>query len=557
MMSEDALPAFRPRRSALSRFVSDYGQEIVIACAILVLFAVVSAINPRFLAANNLNTIISGNAYIAVAAIGMSMVIITGNIDVSVGALIGVLATISGTLAVSGYPVWVAWLAPVLVGIAVNGVVGALVAYGRIPSIVVTLGMLSILRGGLVSVTGGAWISNLPPDFFLAQQRLLGTPLPVWIMLVLTIGAFLFMRYSAFGRSLYAIGGNAEAARATGIPVERRIVQVFMIHGGFAGLATILFATQLKIIQSTVPPNLELTIITASVIGGVSILGGTGTVIGSTLAAILFSAIYSALVFVNVSAYWLRAVHRAAHPRHRPRRHAAAQPRAEGRAAMTIARFIRHETILAVLVVVALVVLATQSDRFFTLDNLLNQGRLMTEVGLIAIVMTFVIVTGGIDLSVGSILGMTRHPPRRVLEECRPAARARHRPGARRRHLCRLRQRADHHPLPRAAADRDARRRSPSIAASPKACRRPARCAAIPNGSTSSARARCSASPPSSGCWPSSRWSPPSSSAPPPGAASPTPPAPTRPPPASPACASSGPSSPSTRPPASPPRSPP
>ncbi|GLQ53921.1 ABC transporter permease [Devosia nitrariae] len=307
-MSVEAAPAFRPRRSGLTRFVSAYGQEIVIACAILILFAVVSLINPRFLGANNLNTIISGNAYIAVAAIGMSMIIITGNIDVSVGALIGVLATISGTLAVAGYPVWVAWGAPILAGAAINAVVGALVAYGKIPSIVVTLGMLSILRGGLVSITGGAWISNLPPDFLLAQQRLLGVPAPVWFMVICTVIAFLWMRYSAFGRSLYAIGGNSEAARAAGIPIERRIVEVFAIHGAIAGVATILFATQLQIIQSTVPPNLELTIITASVIGGVSILGGTGTVIGSTLAAILFSAIGAGLIFVNVSAYWLRAV---------------------------------------------------------------------------------------------------------------------------------------------------------------------------------------------------------------------------------------------------------
>lgn len=307
-MSTQLAPAFRAPRSLLTRFISGYGQELVIACAILVLFAVVSAINPRFLGANNLNTIVSGNAYIAVAAIGMSMIIISGHIDVSVGALIGVLATISGTLAVSGYPVWVAWVAPIFVGVAVNAVVGALVAYGKIPSIVVTLGMLSILRGGLVSITGGAWISNLPPDFLLAQQRLLGVPLPVWFMVVLTVIAFVWMHYSAFGRSLYAIGGNSEAARAAGIPIERRIVQVFMIHGAIAGLATILFATQLKIIQSTVPPNLELTIITASVIGGVSILGGTGTVIGSTLATILFSAIGAGLIFVNVSPYWLRAV---------------------------------------------------------------------------------------------------------------------------------------------------------------------------------------------------------------------------------------------------------
>lgn len=307
-MSTEQAPSFIAKRSGLVRFVSGYGQEVVIAGAIIALFILVSLISPRFLSANNLNTIISGNAYIAVAAIGMSMIIITGHIDVSVGALIGVLATISGTLATAGYPVWIAWSLPILIGIGINGIVGALVAYGRIPSIVVTLGMLSILRGGLVSITGGAWINDLPPAFHLAQQRLLEVPVPIWFMVLLTLGAFLWMRHSAFGRSLFAIGGNIEAARASGIPVERRVVQVFMIHGAFAGLATVLFATQLRIIQSTVPPNLELTIITASVIGGVSILGGTGTVIGSTLAAILFSAIGSAMIFINVSPYWLRAV---------------------------------------------------------------------------------------------------------------------------------------------------------------------------------------------------------------------------------------------------------
>ena len=311
-MSTD-LPPTRPagmarRPGFLSRLFSEYGQEIVVLAAIVVLFIVVTMVNPRFISANNLTTIFAGNAYIAVAAIGMSMVIITGNIDVSVGALIGVLATISGTLAVAGYPVWVAWFFPVLVGMAIMGVQGVLVAYARIPSIVVTLGAMSILRGGLISVTGGTWISGLPSEFLLAQQRWFGVPSPIVMMVVLTVLAFLWMRYSAFGRSLYAVGGNPEAALATGIPIERRIVAVFVIHGAFAGLATILFATQLQVIQSTVPPNLELTVITASVIGGVSILGGSGTVIGSTLATILFAAIGSALIFVNVSAYWLRAV---------------------------------------------------------------------------------------------------------------------------------------------------------------------------------------------------------------------------------------------------------
>jgi ribose/xylose/arabinose/galactoside ABC-type transport system permease subunit len=295
-------------RSRFRRFLSGYGQELVVLFSIVALFVVVGAVNPRFLSDTNINSIFAGNAYIAVAAIGMSMVIISGHIDVSVGSLIGVIATVAGTLAVSGYPIWIAWLVPVLFAVVVNAAVGALVAYTRIPSIVVTLGMLSILKGGLISVTAGAWITDLPADFMIAQVRILGIPSPVYFMGMLTIVAALFMRYTDFGRAIYAVGGNIDAARAAGLNPEHTVVGVFALHGLFAGTAGLLFATQLQVIQSTVPPNLELTVITASVIGGVSILGGTGTVVGSTLAAILFAAIGSALIFLNVSAYWLRAV---------------------------------------------------------------------------------------------------------------------------------------------------------------------------------------------------------------------------------------------------------
>jgi ribose/xylose/arabinose/galactoside ABC-type transport system permease subunit len=301
--------AIRPPRPPLvSRTLEAYGQEIVVFLAILALLIFVGSVNARFLSENNLISIFSGNAYIAVAAIGMSLVIITGHIDVSVGSLIGALATVAGTLAVSGYPIWVAWLVPVLLGMMVNAGVGALIAYLRIPSIVVTLGMLSILKGGLISLTGGAWISDMPTAFFIAQQRWFGVPSPIWFMVILTTLVALWMRYSPTARSFYAAGGNPEAARATGISPERTCVLAFTLHGFFAGIAALLFATQLQVIQSTVPPNLELTVITAAVIGGVSILGGTGTVVGSTLAAILFACIGSALVFLNVSAYWLKAV---------------------------------------------------------------------------------------------------------------------------------------------------------------------------------------------------------------------------------------------------------
>ena len=259
-MDAVATAAPAPRGGRIARLRAAYGQELVVLGSILALMAISGAVNSRFLSDTNLTSVFSGNAYVAVAAIGMSMVIIAGHIDVSVGSLIGVLAIIAGTLAVRGHPVWLAWLAAVVGGIAIEAVNGVLVAYARIPAIVVTLGMLSILKGGLISATQGAWITNLPPDFLLAQFRLLGIPSPVWFAAFLTVLAALWMRYTALGRSIYAVGGNAESARRAGIQVA----------GGLAGPAFYQPA--------------------------------------AALAAVLFGAIGSSLIFLNVSAYWLKAV---------------------------------------------------------------------------------------------------------------------------------------------------------------------------------------------------------------------------------------------------------
>ncbi|KXK20220.1 MAG: ribose ABC transporter permease [Chloroflexi bacterium OLB15] len=180
-------------------------------------------------------------------------------------------------------------------------------AYLRIPSIVVTLGLASILKGGLILVTSGREISGLPEGYELSQLRWLEIPSPIYFMIILTIIVAIWMRYSSFGRSIYAVGGNAEAARLSGINDRRVVLNVFILNGIFVGIAALLFATQLDIIRATVPANFELLVITASVVGGVSILGGVGTVVGSTLAAILLNAISSSLVFVQISPYWMRA----------------------------------------------------------------------------------------------------------------------------------------------------------------------------------------------------------------------------------------------------------
>lgn len=291
-------------------------QEGILLVVIIVLMVAVGTSNPRFLSQTNLKDVFAANAYIAVAALGVSMVIISGNIDISSGALVGVLITLSGNLAVgladAGWPLMlvniIAWIAPLIGGMVIGAVNGFFVAYLRIPAIVVTLGMFSILKGGLILVAGGNTIYNLPEGYTIAQQDWLGIPSTIYFMVILTIIVFLWLRYSATGRSIYAVGGNAEAARLSGINTRRVIMTTFILNGLMVGICSLMLATQFNQIQATAPPGLEMFVITAAVVGGVSILGGTGTVLGSTLAAILVKAIGSAMLFVNVSPYWLKAV---------------------------------------------------------------------------------------------------------------------------------------------------------------------------------------------------------------------------------------------------------
>lgn len=307
MVLQLALPRPQvPAEYRLSTLLAN--QESAIVVALVVLFVIIGLSNPRFLAERNLLDILQGNAYVAVAAIGMSMVIITGNIDISVGSLIGLLAIISGRLAVGDAPVVVAWTVPLVVGAGVGALIGWLVAYLKIPSIVVTLGMLSILKGVLIIWTSGQRVTGMPTGYYLAQWRPLGIPTPILFMVGLTLLAALGLRYSGLGRAFYALGGNAEAARLSGFSQTRLTMQVFILNGVFAGIAAVLYATQLNVIQPTPPTSLELFVITSAVVGGVSILGGKGTVIGAMLAAILLNTIRSGMIFVNVSPFWIQAV---------------------------------------------------------------------------------------------------------------------------------------------------------------------------------------------------------------------------------------------------------
>jgi rhamnose transport system permease protein len=426
-MRTETLPPSAPGlspspRTSLGNWLSWLNQqETVLVLTFIIVFAGVTLLNPGFAQPSNLVDILYNSSYIAVAAVGMTMVILCGHIDISVGAALGVCATVAGQLAVAHQPMYVVFPVTILTGGVIGLLNGVLIAYGRIPAIVTTLGMASILKGGLILSTGGKWIYGLPPEFGISREHISGIPVPIFAMILFGALFSIWLKFFATGREPYAVGGNAEAARLSGISQRKVTMRVFFLNGLLVGVAAILYATNFTAIQSNVAPGFELTVITSAVIGGVSILGGTGTVIGALFGAVLLQTIGTALVFLHIRAEWFQAVQGAlilltilldVFRRRRTPGASVALATAGGQEAASPTLFgIRwltlQETLLFGVLIVAMIVLSQRSDRFLTAANLMNQTRFLTEVALLAVPMTFIIILGGIDLSVGSMLALS------------------------------------------------------------------------------------------------------------------------------------------------------
>jgi len=397
-------------------------QESVLVIAFLLVLGGVTVVNRGFIASTNLVDILYNSSYIGVAAIGMTMIILCGHIDISVGAALGLCATVAGKMAVAGIPLWIVFVVTILTGGIIGLANGLLVAYCRIPAIVATLGMASILKGGLILATGGIWIYGLPPGFGISRRLIMGIPLPICALILLGVVFSIWLKYSAAGRQIYAVGGNAEAARLSGIPVRNVTLSVFILNGLLVGISAILYATNFTAIQSNVAPGFELTVITSAVIGGVSILGGTGTVIGALLGAILLQTIGTALVYLHIRAEWFQTVQGSLILltilldvfRRRQTSGASTLVGAGGGGGeaaspkfMNLRWLTVQEAVLIGILIIAVIVLSFTSDRFLTPTNLLNQTRFLSEVALLAVPMTFIIILGGIDLSVGSMMALS------------------------------------------------------------------------------------------------------------------------------------------------------
>jgi rhamnose transport system permease protein len=284
-------------------------REIAVAGTILALAAVLAWSAPGYFSRANLSDLFLANVPVLIVALGMTLVILTGEIDVSVGSIFAVAAIATGVFAKLGLPVLAAGAAACIAGAAMGALNGTLVAYLRVPSIVVTLAAMVALRDGLRWATQGTWISDLPAGFQWLGLSQSTYPLVMLVLAIAVAAAFAWTLWNvAAGRAVYATGSNREAARLAGMHPSRIVFGVFTILGALSGLAAVLNSVRFNQIPSNAGLGLEMKVIAAVVIGGTAITGGKGSILGTVLGVILMGAIGPALTFLGVGAYWEKAI---------------------------------------------------------------------------------------------------------------------------------------------------------------------------------------------------------------------------------------------------------
>jgi rhamnose transport system permease protein len=284
-------------------------REAAIALTVLALWIVLAFAAPGFFTLTNQRDIWMGSLPVLIAALGMTLIVLTGQIDISIGSQFAICGVAAGLFAKSGLPLPAVALGVLAAGATLGAINGALVAWVRIPSIVATLAAMVALRDGLRWATQGAWVEDLPPSFQWFGLTLAGSQIvTASIAATLLAGAAWSLRYTAAGRSLYAVGSNAGAARLAGIGVARVTFWVFTAAGALTGCAALLNAVRFNQIPSNAGLGMELKVIAAVVVGGAAIRGGRGTAVGTLLGVMLLGTIGPALTFLGVSAHWEKAI---------------------------------------------------------------------------------------------------------------------------------------------------------------------------------------------------------------------------------------------------------
>jgi rhamnose transport system permease protein len=287
-------------------------RELGILVALVLLIGGTAISNPRFLSAQSVKDLLLGSTILAILAAGQAIVVITRNVDLSVGSVLGLSAFATGTLFLDhpGIPIPVVVVAGAALGAVCGAVNGALIAAARVPALVVTLGTLYVFRGIDYRWATGKQINaaDIPHGFLrMGTATVLGVPVLTLFALVVVVCAGYYLRSYRSGRELYAIGSDPAAARLSGIQVGRRVFAAFVASGTLAGLAGVLYVARFGTLDANAGLGQELNVVAAVVVGGVAIFGGSGSVYGAALGAVLLTTIASALPVLGINPFWQRA----------------------------------------------------------------------------------------------------------------------------------------------------------------------------------------------------------------------------------------------------------
>ncbi|HCB0891297.1 TPA: autoinducer 2 ABC transporter permease LsrC [Klebsiella pneumoniae] len=280
-------------------------RELSAFFAIVALFVVLVALNPAYFSLQTLAMIFASSQILCLLALGATLVMLTRNIDVSVGSTVGLCAIAVGVALNNGYGLATAIAFALAIGALAGAFNGLLVVGLRIPAIVATLGTLGLYRGVMLLWTGGKWIEGLPDSLkSLSEPAFIGVSPLGWLVLALLLAGGWLLSRTAFGRDFYAVGDNLAAARQLGVAVNRTRMLAFTLNGMLAACAGIVFAAQIGFVPNQTGSGLEMKAIAACVLGGISLLGGTGMLLGAFLGAFFLTQIDTVLVLFRLPAWW-------------------------------------------------------------------------------------------------------------------------------------------------------------------------------------------------------------------------------------------------------------
>ncbi|HOB16928.1 MAG TPA: ABC transporter permease [Defluviitoga sp.] len=285
-------------------------KEIGVFLILIVLMVFLSIATDTFFTASNIFDVLLNSSFIAIMACGMTMVIITSGIDLSVGSVMGFVGMFMAIMMVDySLPPIIAILLGLAMGTLFGFINGLLVTRAKLPPFITTLGMMSVGRGLAYVMSGGWPVSGFPDSFMVSGQgHFLGIPLPVIYLLIVAIIAHVFLKYTVLGKHIYAVGGNEKAAKLVGIKAEKVILITYVINGFLAAVSGFLMTSWLGMAQPNAGQGYELDVIAATVIGGTSLSGGDGSILGAVLGAWIMATLRNGMILLRVSSFWQEIV---------------------------------------------------------------------------------------------------------------------------------------------------------------------------------------------------------------------------------------------------------